>query len=123
MTQDAGGGGALPLAAIGALLTLFPTRTTLNIQPFVGCIMLGGIAVNNAILLTSLTTILALLPLALGVGEGAEARAPLALRVVGGLPGEWRSYPERGVRRREPGLVSPRSVAWPVATRSGYRRL
>ena len=80
--------------------------------------MLGGIVVNNAILLvdqagrlheagmsvydavteagrrrlrpilmTTLTTILALLPLAFGLGEGADAQAPLARAVVGGLTG------------------------------------
>jgi HAE1 family hydrophobic/amphiphilic exporter-1 len=80
--------------------------------------MLGGIVVNNAILLvdqaarlvadgnpvldavaesgrrrlrpilmTTLTTVLALLPLAFGIGEGAEAQAPLARTVVGGLTG------------------------------------
>ncbi len=37
------------------------------------------------IIMTSLTTILALLPLSLGFGEGAELRAPLALAVIGGL--------------------------------------
>ncbi len=59
--------------------------------------MLGGIVVNNAILLmdqagrlrpilmTTLTTILALLPLALGIGEGADVQAPLARAVVVGL--------------------------------------
>jgi HAE1 family hydrophobic/amphiphilic exporter-1 len=80
--------------------------------------MLGGIVVNNAILLvdqagrqirdgmvihqalveagrrrlrpilmTTLTTILGLLPLALGFGEGSDAQAPLARVVVGGLIG------------------------------------
>jgi HAE1 family hydrophobic/amphiphilic exporter-1 len=107
---------SVPVAAIGVLLTLFLTDTTLNLQSAIGCIMLGGIAVNNAILLvdqtgrlrrqgldtadalleagrrrlrpvlmTTFTTILALLPLALGVGEGADAQAPLARAVVGGL--------------------------------------
>lgn len=108
---------SVPLAAIGVVLTLFLTDTTLNIQSYIGCIMLGGIVVNNAILLvdqtaqlrrsqnlsthdaiveagrrrlrpilmTSLTTILGLTPLALGIGEGADAQAPLARAVIGGL--------------------------------------
>jgi len=37
------------------------------------------------ILMTTLTTVLALLPLALGFGEGAEIRAPMAIAVIGGL--------------------------------------
>lgn len=108
--------GSVPLAAVGVLLVLYLTDTTLNLQSFIGCIMLGGIVVNNAILLvdqagqlrragtrvldaaaeagrrrlrpilmTTLTTILALLPLALGIGEGADAQAPLARAVIGGL--------------------------------------
>jgi HAE1 family hydrophobic/amphiphilic exporter-1 len=108
---------SVPLAAIGVILMLFNTGTTLNIQSAIGCIMLGGIVVNNAILLvdqagqlrrhtnmstaeavaeagrrrlrpilmTSLTTMLGLLPLALGIGEGADAQAPLARAVIGGL--------------------------------------
>lgn len=79
--------------------------------------MLGGIVVNNAILLvdhtnllrhrdgldiysaieeagrrrlrpilmTALTTMLGLTPLALGIGEGGEAQAPMARAVIGGL--------------------------------------
>lgn len=107
---------SVPVAAVGVLVTLVLTDTTLNLQSAIGCIMLGGIVVNNAILLvdqtgqlrrsgmdthsalteagrrrlrpvlmTTLTTILALLPLALGIGEGADAQAPLARAVVGGL--------------------------------------
>jgi len=107
---------SVPLAGVGVILTLFLTETTLNVQSFIGCIMLGGIVVNNAILLvdqagqlrsdglgchdavleagrrrlrpilmTTATTILGLLPLALGIGEGADAQAPLARAVVGGL--------------------------------------
>jgi len=109
---------SVPVAAVGVLVVLFLTGTTLNLQSYIGCIMLGGIVVNNAILLvdqagqlrrsgmpvaaavaeagrrrlrpilmTTLTTILALLPLAIGVGEGADAQAPLARAVVGGLAG------------------------------------
>ena len=37
------------------------------------------------ILMTSLTTILALLPLTIGFGESASLRSPMALAVVGGL--------------------------------------
>ena len=37
------------------------------------------------ILMTTSTTILALLPMALGLGEGAEIRAPMAITVIGGL--------------------------------------
>ncbi|MDH3379694.1 MAG: efflux RND transporter permease subunit, partial [Gammaproteobacteria bacterium] len=107
---------SVPLAAVGVLTTLYVTQTTLNLQSYIGCIMLGGIVVNNAILLvdqagrlnregmstvesvveagrrrlrpilmTTLTTVLALMPLALGIGEGADAQAPLARTVVGGL--------------------------------------
>jgi HAE1 family hydrophobic/amphiphilic exporter-1 len=108
---------SVPLAAIGVILMLFLTNTTFNVQSYIGCIMLGGIVVNNAILLvdhtnllrrrdgmplreaieeagrrrlrpilmTALTTMLALVPLALGFGEGGEAQAPMARAVIGGL--------------------------------------
>jgi HAE1 family hydrophobic/amphiphilic exporter-1 len=35
--------------------------------------------------MTTTTTLLGLLPLAFGIGEGAEAQAPLARAVIGGL--------------------------------------
>jgi hydrophobic/amphiphilic exporter-1 (mainly G- bacteria), HAE1 family len=37
------------------------------------------------ILMTTATTVLGLLPMALGLGEGSELRAPMAITVVGGL--------------------------------------
>jgi HAE1 family hydrophobic/amphiphilic exporter-1 len=108
---------SVPLAIIGVILMLLLSNTTFNIQSYIGCIMLGGIVVNNAILLvdhtnmlrrrdgmglreaieeagrrrlrpilmTALTTVLGLVPLALGLGEGGEAQAPLARAVIGGL--------------------------------------
>jgi HAE1 family hydrophobic/amphiphilic exporter-1 len=37
------------------------------------------------ILMTTMTTVLGLFPMALGLGEGAEVRAPLAITLIGGL--------------------------------------
>ena len=37
------------------------------------------------IIMTTLTTTFGMLPLALGFGEGAEIRAPMAITVIGGL--------------------------------------
>ncbi|HUV37138.1 MAG TPA: efflux RND transporter permease subunit [Patescibacteria group bacterium] len=45
----------------------------------------GGRSRLRPILMTMLTTTLGLLPLALGIGEGAEVRAPMAITVIGGL--------------------------------------
>ena len=45
----------------------------------------GGRLRLRPILMTTLTTTLGLLPLALGFGEGAELRAPMAIPVIGGL--------------------------------------
>ncbi|MFA9460093.1 efflux RND transporter permease subunit [Thiohalorhabdus sp. Cl-TMA] len=108
--------GAVPLAGIGVVAALLLTGTTLNSQSLLGCVILVGIVVNNAILLvdqanrlreeggevraalleagrrrlrpilmTTATTILALVPLALGFGEGGETQAPMARAVIGGL--------------------------------------
>ncbi len=108
---------SVPFALIGVVLALLVTRSTFNVQSYIGCIMLAGIVVNNAILLvdhtnllrrrdgmpmdqaireagrrrlrpilmTACTTMLAMLPLAIGLGEGSEAQAPLARAVIGGL--------------------------------------
>lgn len=48
-------------------------------------VVLAGQQRLRPILMTSLTTILALLPLAMGFGTGAELRRPLAVAVMGGL--------------------------------------
>ncbi len=45
----------------------------------------AGNARLRPILMTSLTTALGLLPMALGIGEGAEVRTPMAITVIGGL--------------------------------------
>jgi HAE1 family hydrophobic/amphiphilic exporter-1 len=45
----------------------------------------AGLTRLRPILMTSATTVLGLLPMALGLGEGAELRAPLAITVIGGL--------------------------------------
>ena len=41
----------VPLSVIGVIPALYFTGTTFNVQSFIGCIMLGGIVVNNSILL------------------------------------------------------------------------
>jgi HAE1 family hydrophobic/amphiphilic exporter-1 len=48
-------------------------------------IMEAGSARLRPILMTSLTTALGLLPMAVGFGEGAEVRARMAITVIGGL--------------------------------------
>ncbi len=48
-------------------------------------VALAGKTRLRPIMMTSFATILGLLPLALGIGEGAEANAPLAISVIGGL--------------------------------------
>ena len=55
-----------------------------------GCMMLDAIleAANSRlrpIIMTTMTTILGLLPMAMATGEGAELRAPLAITVMSGL--------------------------------------
>lgn len=108
---------SIPMALIGILVVMLLFNTTFSMQAFIGCIILAGIVVNNAIVLvdytnrlrrdhgmelldaiklggarrlrpiimTTLTTSLGLLPLALGLGEGGETQAPMARVVMGGL--------------------------------------
>ncbi len=107
---------AVPMGLIGVVWTLWATNTTLNIESFMGIIVMVGIVVSNSILLvdfanerrrqgqelrraaiesarvrmrpilmTALATVAGLLPIALKLGEGSEASAPLARAAVGGL--------------------------------------
>jgi HAE1 family hydrophobic/amphiphilic exporter-1 len=106
----------VPLSLIGVLVALRTTNTSISVVALLGVIMLGGIVVNNGIVLidytnllmkrgksvmdavveaslarlrpiimTALTTVLGLLPMALAIGRGAELRAPMAISVMGGL--------------------------------------
>jgi len=63
---------------------------------YIGLLRERGVALNQAIiqaaklrirpiLMTSLTTIIGLMPLALGLGEGAEMLQPLAITIISGL--------------------------------------
>lgn len=105
----------LPLGVAGAAIALFIGRSTLSINSVLGIILLGGIAVNNSIMivdfylkmpesmskeqaifdacllritpiLTSvLTTVLGMLPLAFAIGDGSNVIQPLGIAVSGGL--------------------------------------
>ncbi len=103
------------LGPAGGSLALFLTHTPLNVGSYTGLIMVVGIIGENAIftfqqfnearaeapvaqaigyaiaarlrpkLMTALSAIAALLPLALGIGAGAQLHQPLAIAVIGGL--------------------------------------
>ncbi|MDO7845072.1 efflux RND transporter permease subunit [Hymenobacter sp. M29] len=103
------------LGPAGGSLALFLTNTPLNVGSYTGLIMVVGIIGENAIftfqqfneareeapveqaigyaiaarlrpkLMTALAAIAALLPLALGIGAGAQLHQPLAIAVIGGL--------------------------------------
>ena len=98
----------VPVAAAGALGTLFLSGQSLNVMSFLALILLAGIVVNNAIvlvhrieqtgavldaareryrpiLMTTVTTLLGMIPLAVLGGEGVELRRALAAAVAGGL--------------------------------------
>jgi CzcA family heavy metal efflux pump len=99
----------------GSFLALFLTNTPLNVGSYTGLIMIVGIIGENAIftfwqfresaressvddaiiysistrlrpkLMTALGAIIALMPLALGIGAGAQLHQPLAIAVIGGF--------------------------------------
>lgn len=108
--------GTVPLALIGVTAACLLTDTPISAMVGIGAIILGGIVVNNAIvlintvnfrrgqgdpvdlalvtagglrvrpiLMTTATTVLGLLPMAIGMGDGAALRQPLAVTVIGGL--------------------------------------
>jgi Cu/Ag efflux pump CusA len=103
------------LGIAGSILALYMTHTALNVGSYTGIIMIVGIIGENAIftfrqfsdalqeqsvddaliyaistrlrpkLMTAMGAIIALMPLALGIGAGAQLHQPLAIAVIGGL--------------------------------------
>ncbi len=103
------------LGISGSYIALYMTNTPLNVGSYTGLIMIIGIIGENAIftflqfkgslkesdaeeaivfsiatrlrpkLMTALGAIIALLPLALGIGTGAQLHQPLAISVIGGF--------------------------------------
>ncbi|MBU1809391.1 MAG: efflux RND transporter permease subunit [Candidatus Omnitrophica bacterium] len=107
---------SVPLALVGVAIALYLTGKSVGMGVLVGIMMLGGIVVNNAILLidhinqlrkkkanyikaaiaasrdrlrpilmTTITTLLGLLPMAMSTTEGSNLWSPLAITVGGGL--------------------------------------
>jgi HAE1 family hydrophobic/amphiphilic exporter-1 len=106
----------VPLGLIGVIVSLLVFDSTVSLNSMLGTILLGGIVVNNAILMidfflkrpdrrsnptlaileaarlrfppiliTMLTTILGMLPLAIGFGGGSNIVQPLGIAVSGGF--------------------------------------
>ena len=105
----------IPFALIGSFLLLFVTGQTLSMVSLMGFLMLMGIVVNNGILfvdstnmlrqemsvedaliesgcirlrpilMTTLTTILSMIPLGIGIGTNAVMMQGMALVIIGGL--------------------------------------
>lgn len=103
------------LGVSGSFIALFITKTPLNVGSYTGIIMIVGIIAENAIftfqqfaihhqtapvaesiefaisarirpkLMTATSAIIALMPLALGIGTGAQLHQPLAIAVIGGF--------------------------------------
>lgn len=82
---------------MGAILLIgLDVKNGIILVEYIGQLSAGGMPLREAlveagrarfrpILMTSLTTIFALLPLALGLGPGAQMQQPLAIAVIGGL--------------------------------------
>ncbi|MBR1627835.1 MAG: efflux RND transporter permease subunit, partial [Lachnospiraceae bacterium] len=106
---------SIPFALVGCFGLLFVTGSTISMQSLMGFLMLVGIVVNNGILfvdtanrlreefaieealarsgetrlrpilMTTLTTILSMVPMAIGWGTGTESLQGMALIIIGGL--------------------------------------
>jgi HAE1 family hydrophobic/amphiphilic exporter-1 len=91
------GNGLDAMSLIGiVVLTGIAVNNAIVMLDFILRVQAGGMSLRSAIeeagrarlrpiLMTSSTTILGLLPMALGLGSGAELRAPLAVAAIGGM--------------------------------------
>ncbi len=69
----------------GILLVDYTNRLRSRGLPLQEAVILAGRTRLRPILMTTLCTILALIPMAIGLGEGSESNAPMAIAVIGGL--------------------------------------
>lgn len=69
----------------GILLVDYTNRLRSRGMNLEEAVILGGRTRLRPILMTTLCTILGLIPMAIGFGEGAESNAPMAIAVIGGL--------------------------------------
>jgi HAE1 family hydrophobic/amphiphilic exporter-1 len=97
VTLFVAGGGLNTMSLIGAVILVgIVVNDAIVKVEFINQLRAGGMPLREAILeagrkrlrpilMTTVTTVLGLLPMALGVGRGADLRQPLALVVIGGL--------------------------------------
>jgi CzcA family heavy metal efflux pump len=69
----------------GILLIDYTNRLRARGMGIEEAVVLGGRTRLRPILMTTLCTILGLIPMAVGLGEGSESNAPMAIAVIGGL--------------------------------------
>jgi CzcA family heavy metal efflux pump len=69
----------------GILLVDYTNRLRGRGMSLEEAVTLGGRTRLRPILMTTLCTILGLIPMAIGLGEGSESNAPMAIAVIGGL--------------------------------------